>query len=144
MAWAQLFSRGRVTLASGRSFPSEGVARDSAGEGAVALTEPEAIEQFTDLYVRHHRQVYAYAASRAGRQLAEEVVSEVFLIAWRRLADVPAPAPPWRRCRTVTVNCSRWLPGRVCGRRKLLRWWGARHRLYGYGCTAPGGALCGP
>lgn len=59
------------------------------------MTEPEAIEQFTDLYVRHHRQVYAYAASRAGRQLAEEVVSEVFLIAWRRLADVPAPALPW-------------------------------------------------
>jgi len=71
------------------------MARGSAGEGAVALTEPEAIDQFTDLYVRHYRQVYAYAASRAGRQLAEEVVSEVFLVAWRRHADVPAPALPW-------------------------------------------------
>jgi RNA polymerase sigma-70 factor (ECF subfamily) len=59
------------------------------------LTEPEAIEHFTDLYVRNYRQVYAYAVSRAGRQLAEEVVSEVFLIAWRRLADVPVPALPW-------------------------------------------------
>jgi RNA polymerase sigma-70 factor, ECF subfamily len=59
------------------------------------LSEPEAIEHFTDLYLRHYRQVYAYAVSRAGRDLAEEVASEVFLITWRRLADVPVPALPW-------------------------------------------------
>lgn len=59
------------------------------------MTEPEAIEHFTELYVRNYRQVYAYAVSRAGRQLAEEVVSEAFLIAWRRVADVPVPALPW-------------------------------------------------
>jgi RNA polymerase sigma-70 factor (ECF subfamily) len=59
------------------------------------LTDREAIEQFTVLYDQHYRQVYSYAVSRAGRQLAEEVVSEVFLICWRRLADVPAPALPW-------------------------------------------------
>lgn len=62
---------------------------------AGALTDREAIEQFTVLYDQHCQQVYAYAVSRAGRQLAEEVVSEVFLITWRRLADVPAPALPW-------------------------------------------------
>ncbi len=59
------------------------------------MTDPEAIERFTVLYDQHCRQVYAYAVSRAGRQLAEEVVSEVFLIAWRRLTEVPAPALPW-------------------------------------------------
>src|SRR5215472_14679642 len=119
MAWAQLFSRGRVTLASGRSFPSQGMARDSAGEGAVALTEPEAIEQFTDLYVRHHRQVYAYAASRAGRQLAEEVVSEVFLIAWRRLADVPVPALPWLLAVTRNVMLGQF---RAARRQSAAEW----------------------
>jgi RNA polymerase sigma-70 factor, ECF subfamily len=66
----------------------------SAKEVAI-LTDPEAIERFTALYDQHCRQVYAYAVSRAGRQLAEEVVSEVFLITWRRLADVPVPALPW-------------------------------------------------
>ncbi len=59
------------------------------------MTDPKAIERFTVLYDQHCRQVYAYAVSRAGRQLADEVVSEVFLIAWRRLADVPTPALPW-------------------------------------------------
>jgi RNA polymerase sigma-70 factor (ECF subfamily) len=68
---------------------------EPAEKEAVALTDREAIEQFTVLYDQHYRQVYAYAVSRAGRQLAEEVVSEVFLICWRRLADVPAPALPW-------------------------------------------------
>jgi RNA polymerase sigma-70 factor, ECF subfamily len=59
------------------------------------LTDPETIERFQSLYTRHQGQVYAYAVSRAGRQLADEVVSEVFLIAWRRRADVPALALPW-------------------------------------------------
>jgi RNA polymerase sigma-70 factor, ECF subfamily len=59
------------------------------------VTDPGAIERFQALYAAHHGQVYAYAVSRAGRQLADEVVSEVFLVAWRRLADVPDPALPW-------------------------------------------------
>lgn len=59
------------------------------------MSDPETIERFQSLYTRHQGQVYAYAVSRAGRQLADEVVSEVFLIAWRRRADVPALALPW-------------------------------------------------
>src|SRR6516164_8128690 len=64
-------------------------------KGAGALTDQAAIERFQALYAEHHARVYAYAVSRVGRQLADEVVSEVFLVAWRRLADVPAPALPW-------------------------------------------------
>ena len=67
-------------------------------KGADVLTNAktaEAVERFQALYAEHHRRVYAYAASMAGRQLADEVVSEVFLVAWRRLADVPTPAVPW-------------------------------------------------
>jgi len=59
------------------------------------LTDHAAIERFQALYAEHHARVYAYAVSRVGRQLADEVVSEVFLVVWRRLADVPAPALPW-------------------------------------------------
>jgi len=64
-------------------------------KGACIVADPEAIERFQALYADHYGAVYAYAVSRAGRQLADEVVSEVFLVAWRRLADVPAPPLPW-------------------------------------------------
>jgi hypothetical protein len=59
------------------------------------VTDHAATERFQALYAEHHARVYAYAVSRVGRQLADEVVSEVFLVAWRRLADVPTPALPW-------------------------------------------------
>ena len=54
-----------------------------------------AIERFTGLYDRYRNRVYAYAVSRAGRQLADEVVSEVFLVAWRRLEELPGDPLPW-------------------------------------------------
>ena len=44
----------------------------------------------------HSARVLAYAANRgASRAEAEDVVSEVFLVCWRRLDDVPSPALPW-------------------------------------------------
>lgn len=52
-------------------------------------------QRFTRMYDRNRQRVWAYAVSRAGRQVADEVVSETFAIAWRRLDDVPDPALPW-------------------------------------------------
>ncbi|GHJ47755.1 DNA-directed RNA polymerase sigma-70 factor [Catellatospora sp. TT07R-123] len=52
-------------------------------------------ERFTAVYERHHRQVYAYAVSRAGRAHADDVVADTFLVAWRRLDAVPAAPLPW-------------------------------------------------
>jgi RNA polymerase sigma-70 factor (ECF subfamily) len=58
------------------------------------VAEPDKI--FTAVYERHHRQVYAYAVGRVGRQLADEVVAETFLVAWRRFAALPRGVPlPW-------------------------------------------------
>ncbi|MEV0455031.1 RNA polymerase sigma factor [Catellatospora methionotrophica] len=51
--------------------------------------------RFTAIYHRHHRQVYAYAVSRAGRTLADDVVADTFLVAWRRLEAVPEGPLPW-------------------------------------------------
>jgi RNA polymerase sigma-70 factor (ECF subfamily) len=42
------------------------------------LDDLDAIERFTGLYDRYRNRVYAYAVSRAGRQLADEVVSVGF------------------------------------------------------------------
>jgi len=72
------------------------------------VTDPEAMERFQALYADHHATVYAYAVSRVGRQLADEVVSETFLVAWRRLADVPAPALPWLLTVARNTACSQF------------------------------------
>jgi RNA polymerase sigma-70 factor (ECF subfamily) len=42
-----------------------------------------------------HRHVLAYALRRADAEMAEDVVAETFVIAWRRLGDVPDPPLPW-------------------------------------------------
>lgn len=59
------------------------------------MTDPEDIERFTALYEQNRGRVYAYAVSKAGRQLADEIVSEVFLVACRRFAELPDPPLPW-------------------------------------------------
>ena len=41
-----------------------------------------------------HR-VHAYATRHVGANAAEEVVAETFLVAWRRLTDVPGDPLPW-------------------------------------------------
>jgi RNA polymerase sigma-70 factor (ECF subfamily) len=51
--------------------------------------------RFTDMYDEYRQRVWAYVVSRAGRQIADEVVSETFAIAWRRLDDVPERPLPW-------------------------------------------------
>ncbi|MFC4531033.1 RNA polymerase sigma factor [Sphaerisporangium dianthi] len=57
------------------------------------MDDPE--ERFTDLYDRHYRNVLGYALLRAEPAMAEDVTSETFLVAWRRLEDVPDPPLPW-------------------------------------------------
>ena len=52
-------------------------------------------EPFTRVYDTHHRQVYAYAVTRAGRDHADDVVADTFLVAWRRVRDLPAAPLPW-------------------------------------------------
>ena len=59
------------------------------------MTHPSARDRFATLFGRHHRQVYAYAVSRAGRDVADDIVSDTFLVAWRRLDAVPADPLPW-------------------------------------------------
>jgi RNA polymerase sigma factor (sigma-70 family) len=47
------------------------------------------------LFRRHYREVAAYVRRRAEPDVVEDVVAETFLVAWRRLGEVPADARPW-------------------------------------------------
>ena len=49
------------------------------------------LERFAGLYDQFYRNVLRYALQHAERDSAEDVASDVFLIAWRNLACIPEP-----------------------------------------------------
>ncbi|HEX2295097.1 MAG TPA: sigma-70 family RNA polymerase sigma factor [Actinomycetota bacterium] len=51
--------------------------------------------RFEELYEATRRPLLAYALRRVGPDEAKDVVAETFLVAWRRLDDVPDDALPW-------------------------------------------------
>ena len=51
--------------------------------------------RFENLYRAHADQVHAYARRRTSPGAADDVVSETFLVGWRRLSDVPEQPLPW-------------------------------------------------
>ncbi|WP_218920619.1 RNA polymerase sigma factor [Lentzea guizhouensis] len=53
------------------------------------------MEGFCAVYRECYPRVLAYAASHAGPRLAEDITSETFTIAWRKLDQMPSPALPW-------------------------------------------------
>lgn len=46
-------------------------------------------ERYRRLFDRYHAQVYAYCRRRTDAQTAADCLAETFLVAWRRLDDVP-------------------------------------------------------
>lgn len=52
-------------------------------------------ERFRDVYEECYPRVLAYATSLVGRQVGEDIASETFTVAWRRVRDIPRPALPW-------------------------------------------------
>ena len=51
--------------------------------------------RFAQMYEDAYGPVHAYAARRAGPDAADEICADAFLVAWRRLEDVPDPPLPW-------------------------------------------------
>jgi len=67
-------------------------------------------DRFRRLFEEHRSAVFGFAVRRVGRDLADEVLAETFLVAWRRLTDVPADAElRWllATARLVLANASR-------------------------------------
>ncbi|MGY0062017.1 RNA polymerase sigma factor [Streptomyces sp. LZ34] len=52
-------------------------------------------QRFRDLYEECYPRVLAYASSLVGRQVGEDITSETFTVAWRRMRDIPTPPLPW-------------------------------------------------
>jgi RNA polymerase sigma factor (sigma-70 family) len=52
-------------------------------------------ERFELLYRKHFRAVLRYGLARLDPERAKDVVAETFLIAWRRLDDVPSEPAAW-------------------------------------------------
>ena len=55
---------------------------------AVGMCSSES-QRFQDLYLAHYAAILVYCLRRMGHEEAHDVVSEVFTVAWRRIADVP-------------------------------------------------------
>jgi RNA polymerase sigma-70 factor, ECF subfamily len=74
-------------------------------------------ERFVRIFDEHYRAVTAYALRRTTPAEAEDAVSETFLVAWRRLEEVPEDAKPWLLgvARRVLAN-----QHRAAGRRRAL------------------------
>ena len=56
---------------------------------------PSGEERFTALWDAYAGRVFAYTCRHVDHHSAQEVVSETFLVAWRRLDEVPEQALPW-------------------------------------------------
>lgn len=52
-------------------------------------------DSFRAVYEASYGAIHAYAARRVGRELADEVAAETFLVAWRRREVLPPDMLPW-------------------------------------------------
>jgi len=60
-----------------------------------AQTRSARRQRFEQLFDAHYSAVSGYAHRRAAPGDAEDAVGETFLVAWRRIDDVPREAKPW-------------------------------------------------
>jgi RNA polymerase sigma-70 factor (ECF subfamily) len=79
--------------------------------------------QFTELFTANYGPVLAYVRRRVGADLAQDVVADTFLAAWRNMRELPPDPLPWlyRAAHFAVANQRRTLSrrGRLDGRARL-------------------------
>jgi RNA polymerase sigma-70 factor (ECF subfamily) len=77
------------------------------------MTTPQR-HAFHGLYEQHYPNVLAYCIRRAGHTDAQDVAAEVFMIAWRKIDEVPADdgALPWLYGVAYRVISHQWRSNR--------------------------------
>jgi RNA polymerase sigma-70 factor (ECF subfamily) len=73
--------------------------------------------RFDALFREHHPAVRAYARRRVPPEDVDDIVSETFLVVWRRLDDVPEAPLPWLLAVARNVAGTEW---RGAARRERL------------------------
>lgn len=73
--------------------------------------------RFEALFREHHSAIRAYARRRVPGEAVDDIVSETFLVAWRRLDDVPEAPLPWLVAVARNVVGTEW---RGAARRERL------------------------
>jgi RNA polymerase sigma-70 factor, ECF subfamily len=68
--------------------------------------DPQA--RFEAVYAAHNAAVRTYVRRRVDSQDADDVVADVFVIAWRRLREVPEDPLPWLLGVARRVMANRW------------------------------------
>jgi RNA polymerase sigma-70 factor (ECF subfamily) len=74
------------------------------------------VERYQRLFADHIDLVLGYALARVDPEAAKDAVAETFLVAWRRLDDVPDPARAW-----LLAVTRRTLAGQRRSRRRQQR-----------------------
>lgn len=121
-----------------RRWTDSAALRSDAEVIALSLEEPEA---FGLIFDRHFNDIFRYVARRLGRQAAEELAAEVFLVAFSRRQRYDtnrADARPWLFGIASRLACNQ--------RRRELRMWAAYNRVIAMsrseaGDSDPGDAL---
>jgi RNA polymerase sigma-70 factor (ECF subfamily) len=63
------------------------------GDPDAVVVESASDDAFAGLFAAHYPDLLRYAIRRVGADEAPDVVSDVFLVAWRRRAELPTDAP---------------------------------------------------
>lgn len=85
--------------------------------------EERQAQLFTELFAANYGLVLAYARRRVGADIAQDVVADTFLAAWRNIDELPADPLPWlyRTAHFAVANQRRTLArrGRLDDRARL-------------------------
>jgi RNA polymerase sigma-70 factor, ECF subfamily len=121
--------------ASPGGWSTGGVILEGLVDIGTCMDDTERRRRLERLFAEHSAAVRAYAERRIAHDVVDDVASDVFVVAWRRLEDVPEDALPWLLAcaRRIIANQSRSARRRAALRERLID----RQQPFSPGLTGP-------